>query len=172
MSKHCHCIDTGNGSAMDRGCLELDLDDNNITGIGTYSLGEPIRSSSMIVTLNLVHIPIQEGEDGLYHLLNALMTNTSITELRLPEVEVITDRSGEALSKMLCTNQSLKILTFVLLSDDGAFYVAQGLLQNCSLQKLEIVEGITTIGARYLGIALAVNNSWKVLRFYANHPGM
>ena len=165
MSKHCQCMDTGNGSAMDRGCLELDLHNNNITGVGMYSLGELIRNSNMIVSLNLDTCgSIQEGEDGLYHLSNALMTNTSLTELRLPKV-IVTDRSGEALSKMLCTNQSLKTLTFFSLSDDGAYYIAQGLLQNCSLQQLEVRKGITSLGARYLGIALAVNNSLKVLKF-------
>ena len=165
ISKHCHCIDTGSGSAMGSGCLEVDLDDNNITGVGMYSLGELIRSSSMIVSLNLERCEsVQEGEDGLYHLSNALMTNTSLIELRLGTVKV-TDRSGEALSKMLCTNQSLKTLTFWSLSDYGAYYIAQGLSQNCSLEQLEVCVGITSLGARYLGIALTVNNSLKVLTF-------
>ena len=176
MSKYCHCINTGNGSAMDSGCLELDLSYNNISGIGTYSLGELIGSSSMIVGLNLERNQtqsdclVQESEDRLLHLSNALMTNTSLTELRLPKV-IVTKRSGEALSKILCTNQSLKKLTFRSLSDDGAYCIAQGLLQNCSLQNVEIIEGITSQGVLYLGIALAVNNSLKSLCFCNDMEG-
>ena len=171
MSRYCHCIDTGNGSAMDRGCLELDLPRNNFTRIGIYSL---IKNSSMIVSLNLVSMygeSIAIGEDRLYHLSNALMTNTSLTELRLATVTV-THRSGEALSKMLCTNQSLKTLIFGSFYDDGVYYIAQGLLQNCSLQQLEVCGGITSLGARYLGIALAVNNSLKVLKFFDMESGV
>ena len=171
MSKHCQCIDTGNGSAMDRGCLDLDLHGNKITGVGMYSLGELIRNSNMIVSLNLAYCEsIQEGEDGLDHLSNALMTNTSLIELRLGTVKG-TDRSGEALSKMLCTNKSLKTLTFLSLSDDGAYYIAQGLLQNCSLQQLQVYEGITSLGAQHLGRALDVNNSLKVLKFFDDYDG-
>ena len=84
---------------------------NFINGRGVRYLSEGISSSSAISKLDLSGNPIQDGEDGLSHLCQALTTNTSLVELNLSHCKLtITEENGQALSHMLKTNKTLKSL--------------------------------------------------------------
>ena len=91
----------------------------NTNGCGVRYLSEGISSSSAISKLDLSHNPIQDGEDGLSHLCQALTTNTSLVELNLSDCKLtINGKNGQALSRicMLETNKTLLTLKLLPIS--------------------------------------------------------
>ena len=90
----------------------IDFSSGNVDGnLARLIATEFIASASVISKLDLSHNPIQDGEDGLSHLCQALTTNTSLVELNLSNCKLtITEENGQALSQMLKTNKTLKSL--------------------------------------------------------------
>ena len=114
----------------------LTLSNNSINGCGVRYLSEGINSSSAISKLDLSHNPIQDGEDGLSHLCQALTTNTSLVELNLSECQ-LHKACGPALRNMLKTNKTLTVFKLSwnhYISDDNVAGIAEGLRSNHSLK--------------------------------------
>ena len=91
LSKCCSSSRTHKTTATDDGmpgCVDLNLWSNSIHGNGTCCIAELISHSTMISKLSLWQNTIQEGEDGLYHLSQALKTNISLVVLGLNECGV------------------------------------------------------------------------------------
>ena len=82
---------------------------------------ENVSTSSAISRLDLSGNPIQDDEDGLSHLCQALSTNTSLVEIKLSNCKIaITEENGQALSHMLKTNKTLMSLSiFPIAHIDG-----------------------------------------------------
>ncbi len=105
------------------------------------SKSPPVEDSSVqhpSVTLKLVGNRIQDKEDGLKHLLQALTTNTSIVCLWLNEcgLQII----GLELAEMLTKNRTLQKLDLShnAIGASGLAYIAKGLRHNTGLAKLSL----------------------------------
>ena len=119
----------------------LTLSSNSINGHGIRYLSEGISSSSAISKLDLSANPIQDGEDGLSHLCQALTTNTSLVELKLHECKLnITEENDLALSHMLKTNKTLNILTLSsnFINGRGIRYLSEGISSSSAISKLDL----------------------------------
>ena len=142
----------------------------NTNGCGVRYLSEGISSSSAISKLYLSANPIQDGEDGLYHLCQALTTNTSLVELNLYDCR-LHKACGPALCHMLETNKTLTSLklSHSSISGHNVAGIAEGLRSNHSLKCLELrYSGIHDTGMKSLTDCLMVNDSLEELDLYAN----
>ena len=142
--------------------LDINLTSNDIHSSGAHSIAEALKSCSLISKLCMRNDSI--GEEGLRHIAEALVSNSSLVELYLSSCSIqITDHSGPAVTEMLQKNKSLQTLDLQFndpLSDCGALYIAEGLRHNAVLSKLDLDGcGITTMGAKALAQALTVNTS-------------
>ena len=103
---------------------------------------ELIASASVISKLDLSRNPIQDGEDGLSHLCQALTTNTSLVVLNLSKCKLtITEENGQALSHMLKTNKTLKSLEIsplVNTNGRGVRYLSEGISSSSAISKLDL----------------------------------
>ncbi len=139
---------------------------------GAHYIAQVLRNSSIVQKLDLWCNSI--GGSGLQSIADALITNSSLVELRLRRCSVeITEENGPVLREMLQRNGSLEILNLSLnqkVSDTGTFFIAQGLKQNSSLRVLDLLYcGISDEGVESLGEALVENHSLKKLRLGANN---
>ena len=147
------------------------LSRNSINGRDVRYLSEGISSSSAISKLDLSYNPIQDGEDGLSHLCQALTTDTSLVELNLSNCKLtITEENGQALSHMLKTNKTLNM--FVLsrnsINGRGVRCLSEGISSSSAISKLDlsynpIQDGED--GLSHLCQALTTNTSLMELNF-------
>ena len=151
---------------------KLTLSNNSINGRGVRYLSEGISSSSAISKLYLSHNPIQDGEDGLSHLCQALTTNTSLVELNLSYcILTITEENGQALSHMLKTNKTLNILTLSnnSINGRGVRYLSEGISSSSAISKLDLSRNPIQYcedGLSHLCQALTTNTSLVELNLY------
>ena len=151
------------------------LSRNSFNGRGVRYLSEGISSSSAISKLDLSGNPIQNDEDGLSHLCQALTTNTSLAELNLYDC-LLHEACGPALRHMLETNKTLTALNLSWnhnISDHNVHVagIAEGLRRNHSLKYLNLQKcGIRgdTGSMKSLAGCLMVNDSLEELDLYAN----
>ena len=113
--------------------------DGNLTRLIATEL---IASASVISKLDLSGNPIQDGEDGLSHLCQALTTNTSLVELNLSDCKLtITEENGQALSHIMKTNKTLKSLEIsplVNTNGRGVRYLSEGISSSSAISKLDL----------------------------------
>ena len=117
------------------------LSNNSINGYGVRYITEGISSSSAISKLDLSGNPIQDGEDGLSHLCQALTTNLCLLELNLSDCKLtITEENGKALSHMLKTNKTLNIfaLTNNSINGCGVRYLSKSISSSSAITKLDL----------------------------------
>ncbi len=144
---------------------------NSIHEEGARYIAWLLRNSSIVQKLEVWVNSI--GGSGLQSIADALITNSSLVELRLKRCSVeITEENGPVLREMLWTNSTLEVLDLSLnqkVFDTGAFFIAQGLKQNSSLRVLNFSYcGISDEGVKSLGEALVENDSLKQLWLGAN----
>ena len=111
--------------------------------------------------------PIQDCEDGLSHLCQALATNTSLVDLNLSECK-LHETCGPTLCHLLQTNKTLKSLDLscnYIVSDPSVAGIAEGLRSNRSLKHLNLrFCGIHDAGIKSLSDCLKdMNNSLEEL---------
>ena len=83
----------------------------SISGLGAKCIAAHLKVSSAISELELQQGDIQLNEDGLFHIAEALQTNSSLVFLTLNSLNLKhTEQNGSALIKMLQVNNSLKYL--------------------------------------------------------------
>ncbi len=146
--------------------LSMDLYGNSIHKDGAHYIAQVLRNSSILWKLELSHNSI--GGSGLQSIAYALITNSSLVELRLRNYSLeITKENGPVLREMLQGNSTLEVLDLSFnpnVSDTGAFFIAQGLKQNSSLRVLGLRScNISNEGAKSLGEALMKNHSLQEL---------
>ena len=147
--------------------LCIDLSSSSFDGNGTRLIAtELIASASVISKLDLSDNPIQDSEDGLSHLCQALTTNTSLVELNLSNCELtITEENGQALTQMLKTNKTLKSLEIsplVNINGNGVRYLSEGISSCSAISKLDLSENQIQDGEdglSHLCQALTTNSS-------------
>ena len=136
-----------------------------------------LKISSAISELVLYEGVIQRDGDGLFHIAEALQTNTSLTKLSLINVnlEPSMEQSNFALNKMLQVNKSLEYLD---LSDnylESATHccIFEGLQYNTTLTHLILHNTHIQVSdpdtASSLTKMLQVNKSLKLLDISGNH---
>ena len=147
----------------------LIISKTSMNGVGVRYLSEGISSSSAISKLDLSRNPIQDGEDGLSHLCQALSTNISLLELNLSNCELtITDENGQTLSRMLHKNFTLKVLIISKTSMNGVGvrYLSEGISSSSAISKLDLsgnpIQDIED-GLSHLCQALTTNRSLEDL---------
>ena len=156
LSKCCSSSRTHKTTATDDevpGCIDLNLWNNSIHGNGTRCIAELI---TMISKLSLDGNKIQEGEDGLYHLSQALRTNTSLVELALSSCG-LTAEGVAVLSDALSVNKHLNTLVIYgnEFGDRGLASLCNNLKAACHLENLSIEDcGITEKGVKVLADTL------------------
>ena len=140
--------------------FDINLYGNTIQGNSICIIAELISHPTIISQLALWTSEIQEVEDGLYCFLQALMTNPSLSRLDLRGHPLHTsDKSGPAFGIMLQNNTALKSLFFksmsLSMSDEAAFYLAEGLKHNSGLEEIHLfLCRITAKGKQLLSEAL------------------
>lgn len=131
---------------------EIDLSGNEIQGVNTDK--------------------IQEGEDGLIHLAEALMTKTSLVSLTYSGyvsrddcyMLKINEQNGPVITQMMCMNQTLRSLSLPS-NDIDVVYIAEGLKHNSTIKILDLkYSSMSELGMKALSKALITNNSLEVLK--------
>ena len=124
------------------GHLVVDINNNEITGVGASYIAEALRTTRALRKLDLWGNPI--SGKGLQYIAEALATNTTLTELNLRACRLrITEENGPALTEMLQRNKTLRVLN---LSHNGAIsdnaaplnFIIEGLKKNTSLKTLDL----------------------------------
>ena len=191
LSKCCSSSRTHKTTATDGGvpgCVTLRLNWNHIHGNGTRCIADLICHSTVISKLSLSGNRIK---DGLYHLSQALRTNTSLVELNLEDcditakgVKVLSDalsdhkhlailrnNFGDYGLASLCSNpntashlKTLSMPNYGISEKEGKIHVHSLLAPNGSLEELG-VEGnaISDTGVPYIAEVLEQNNTLKIL---------
>ena len=122
------------------GHLDMNIYDNEITGVGASYIAEALRTTRALRKLDLSGNSI--GDKGLQYIAEALTINTSLTELCLRKCELrITEESGPALTEMLQRNKALKVLNLSwneAISDNAAPFIIEGLKKNTTLKTLDL----------------------------------
>ena len=152
--------------------MSFDLSSSSFDGNLTRLIAtELIASASVISKLDLSDNPIQDGEDGLSHLCQALTTNTSLVELYLSNCS-LHKACGPALRLMLETNKTLMSLDLSWnsrISDHNVAGTAEGLRNNHSLKCLILCScGVSVTGMNSLADCLMVNDSLEELHLWYN----
>ncbi len=152
------------------GLLDVNLGDNRIHEEGAHHIALILKNSGILRRLSLWDIQGNHriGEAGIKSIAEALITNSSLLELKLYECAVkITEDNGPVLREMLHKNTALEALHLSWngqVTDTGAFFLAEGLKHNSSLRVLYLGRcGITDEGVKSLGDALLVNGSLRWL---------
>lgn len=182
---HCELV-TGSTSDDMCGHLILTLEhyksepcDTGLHAKGTALIAEYIRTFATIKELDLSGNEIQNGEDGLVYLAEALMTNTSLVSLAYSGYCTrdygywlrIDKQNGPVITQMMCMNQTLRSLSLPFNIID-VVYIAEGLKHNSTIKILDLKEMITEIselGMKALSKALITNNSLEVLKISLAH---
>ena len=117
-------------------------DKRSITGEGAKLIATHLKISPAISELVLCHGAIQRDEDGLFHIAEALQTNTSLTKLSLIKVHLkhSTEKCGSALVKMFQVNNSLEYLDLSKSKIQSAihFHIFEGLQHNTTITHLNL----------------------------------
>ena len=113
----------------------------SITGEGAKLIAAHLKISPAISELVLYDGSIQWDEDGLFHIAEALQTNTSLTDLSLINIHLqhSTEQCGSALIKMFQENNSLEYLNLsdnLILEPATHCYIFEGLRHNTTLTHL------------------------------------
>ena len=162
------------------GWLHMDLEGNEIGQRGAQYIADVLQNTIIVHTLNLNPNTIQEY--GMKYIIESLLTNCSLVTLVLNGVFLyhdcflkITKESGPVLCQMLQRNNTLTDLDLTCnrdVSDTGAFFIAEGLKLNTSLQTLVLTQcGFSAEGAKFISGALEINASLKVIDLSDNKLG-
>lgn len=130
-----------------------------------------IEFTDLVSAAQLDHERI--GDSELESLVEALFTNSSLTELNL-EHNRIEDSGTESLAGALLVNSSLTELNLCsnLIGESGAASLAEALKENSYLTELNLESNnIRESGAKSLSDALKVNSSLTELNLKANRIG-
>ena len=148
----------------------LQLSKHAINGVTMRSLSYFISSSSAISKLDLSGNPIQDGEDGLSHLCQALTTNTYLVELNLSDCSLHDKEYCPTLRRMLENNKTLTSLDFSFQGESrNIAYIVEGLRSNHSLKFLKFSYcGIHDTGMKRITDCLMVNDSLDELHLGGN----
>ena len=148
--------------------LSIILVGNTIHEEGAYHIANFIMNTSVVHKLFLPYNNI--GAEGLKSLCEALVTNTSLTELYLSGCSIaVSEDNGPVLTEMLRRNNTLKVLSLSvnILTDSACQYIATGLKENTSLRQLNI--SYCELTDREVGaICFGLNDYLEVLHFYGN----
>ena len=128
------------------GHLDIDINHNEITGVGASYIAEALRSTRALRKLDLHWNPI--GDKGLLYIAGALIINTSLTELSMRRCSLrITEESGPALTEMLQRNKTLEDFNLSHNEAISASFIIEGLKKNTTLKILNLSYcGITDEG--------------------------
>ena len=157
------------------GWLNMNLRGNDIRERGAQHIADVLQNTTIVHTLNLgsKHTVLNNAitECGLQCILLSLLTNSSLVTLwlngdvKFDQELKISQESGPVLCQMLQRNQTLTELDLSYnsgVSNTGAFFIAEGLKMNTSLQKLWLTRcGISAEGAKFISGALEINTSLK-----------
>ena len=136
--------------------LDMDLRGNDIHEEGVHHIAELLTDYNVAYQLDLTGNHV--GAEGLKSLCEALVTNTSLTNLRLFGCsKVVSEDNGPVLTEMLRRNNTLKVLNLSLniLTESGCHYIANGLKDNKSLRVLRLSScGLTDRGVENLSTGL------------------
>ena len=135
--------------------LDMDLSHNDIHEEGVHHIAE-LLTNTTVHQLDLSENRV--GAEGLKSLCEALVTNTSLTELDLANSSiVVSDDNGPVLTEMLRRNNTRKVLDLYenSVTESGCHYLANGLKDNTSLRELKLSHcGITDRGMDILSTGL------------------
>ena len=146
--------------------LSLNYFHGNLTRLIATEL---IASASVISKLDLSDNPIQDGEDGLSHLCQALITNTTLVELNLSDCKLtITEENGQALTHMLKTNKTLNMfaLSCNSINGRGVRYLSEGISSSSAISKLDLSRNPIQDGLSHLCQALITNTTLVELNLF------
>ena len=159
------------------GSLCVTLFMSNIHADGIHSIAQFLQSSNIVKKICLDPILSSHecniGELGMRYISEALIRNTSLTELKMMGCNIeVTEENGPVVQKMLENNQTLQTLKLEFnraISDTGAHYIGRGLMHNTTLKCLSLPYcGITSEGVRSLAEILMVNRSLEELHLDGN----
>ena len=132
----CKCLNT-HSTVSTR--LHLYMPANDIHEEGAQHIAELLTNPIDVQSLNLFSDRI--GAEGLKSICEALVTNTSLTELSLSNCSIeISEDNGPALAEMLRRNNTLKVLDLSAnsLTDTVCHYISSVLEENTSLRELNL----------------------------------
>ena len=119
-------------------CIYLHI--NHITEKGARCITEVLRTTRALRKLDLLSNPI--GSKGLQSIAEAMITNTSLVELKLSDCSLsVTEENGPILTRMLQRNKTLRKLDLSwnsCLSDHQASIIINGLKVNTTLKTLNL----------------------------------
>ena len=136
--------------------LGMDLWRNDIHDEGTHHIAKLLTDTNVVYKLSLClnHV----GAEGLKSLCEALVTNTSLTELVLYDCSIVFSEDNSAvLTEMLRRNNTLKVLQLGgnSVTESACHYIATGLKDNTSLRALRITKcDLTDRGVESLSTGL------------------
>ena len=134
----------------------MDLPVNDIHEEGVHHIAKLLTNTNVVNKLYLSGNHV--GAEGLKSLCEALVTNTSLTELYLTHCSiVVSEDNGPVLTEMLRRNNTLKVLhlSFNILTESGCHYIATGLKDNTCLRELTLSRcGITDRGVESVSTGL------------------
>ena len=164
--------DEDDDNYFDGGCSDEQL---AITGQGAKLIAAHLKVSPAIRELFLEQGEIQLNEDGLFHIAEALQTNSSLVCLTLNSLNLEhTEQNGSALIKMLQVNNSLKFLNIsdyvhpkILICIFNGLQHNTGL--NCLILSKTQISFDDSVTARSFVTMLHKNKSLTYLDFSENH---
>ena len=158
------------------GHLELDLRNGKTWGHRPEKIVKLLGHSTLVTKLILTGSNLQEGvahsDWGLRGLLDAIRTNSTLTELHLSNCTHntldIRDENGELLNHMLQCNSTLKTLILsdnrIYKSDEASKFIAEGLKHNTALEKLDLKDcTLDAEAAKHITEALIMNRHLSCL---------
>jgi len=158
------------------GHLELDLRNGRAWGPRPGIVVRLLCDSTLVTKLILTGSKLQEGvvssDWGLRGLLDAIRTNSTLTELHLSNCTHnaldITNENGELLNRMLQCNSTLKTLILsdnrIYKSDEVSKFIAEGLKHNTALERLDLKDcTLDAEAAKHITEALIMNRHLSCL---------
>eukprot|EP00581_Thalassiosira_minuscula_P009710 CAMPEP_0183709706 /NCGR_PEP_ID=MMETSP0737-20130205/5694_1 /TAXON_ID=385413 /ORGANISM="Thalassiosira miniscula, Strain CCMP1093" /LENGTH=1745 /DNA_ID=CAMNT_0025937873 /DNA_START=28 /DNA_END=5265 /DNA_ORIENTATION=+ len=147
----------------------IDVSGNNLGDEGMEDLSKVIPYNKSLITLNIEDNKI--GDEGATAFAESLMENATLAEINLSG-NLIGDRGAGDLFKVLGsangTVTSLQ-LRFNAISDEGATELASALLDNETLQLVDLSNNnITNAGAKDLMKVVSINDTLEVLELGGN----
>ena len=130
---------------------------SKISDLGVFFIAEGLKRNTVLEKLNIPDV----GPEGGKAIAEAVAANPSLrlSELRIFRLQISED-SGPSFVDMLHRNKSLKCLHFTQISDVGVSFIAEGLLENSTVERLFLYHcNVTAAGARHLSTMLIKNSS-------------
>ena len=144
------------------------LSHNDIHEKGVHHLAELLANTNVVSKLDLSWNIF--GAEGLKSLCEALVTNTSLTELDLSSCSIVVSEDiSHVLTEMLKRNNTLEVLHLLgsILTESACHYLATGLKDNTSLRELDLYHcGLIDRGIENLSTGL--NDYIEVLNLDGN----